>query len=77
MLIVAVLLCTGIVSRAQDSNPTQAIPETPVPAEHSIEDLNYLGGDAAMPPFSDSVIDVNSEFRQALLRKGLAFRVIT
>ncbi|MGB7548633.1 MAG: carbohydrate porin [Terracidiphilus sp.] len=30
-----------------------------------------------MPPFSDSVIDVDSGFRRALLRKGLAFRVIT
>lgn len=30
-----------------------------------------------MPPFSDSIIDVNSAFRQALLRKGIAFRVIT
>ena len=29
-----------------------------------------------MPPFSDSVIGVNSEFRQALFRKGMAFRVI-
>ncbi len=30
-----------------------------------------------MPPFSDSVIDVDSGFRRALFRKGLAFRVIT
>ncbi len=30
-----------------------------------------------MPPFSDSVIDIHSAFRQALLNKGLAFRVIT
>ena len=30
-----------------------------------------------MPPFSDSLIDPSSEFRQALLRKGMAFRVIT
>jgi len=29
-----------------------------------------------MPPFSDSVIDVDSGFRRALFRKGLAFRVI-
>lgn len=30
-----------------------------------------------MPPLSDSVIDVNSKFRQGLLRKGLALRVIS
>jgi porin len=47
-----------------------------MPAERSIEDLNYLGGDAAMPPFSDSVIAIDSGFRRALFRKGLAFRVI-
>ena len=30
-----------------------------------------------MPPFSDSVIDVDSGFRRALLSKGIAFRVIS
>ncbi len=30
-----------------------------------------------MPPFSDSVIDIDSGFRRALFRQGLAFRVIT
>ncbi len=30
-----------------------------------------------MPAFSDSLIDLNSEFRQGMLRRGLAFRVIT
>ena len=30
-----------------------------------------------MPPFSDNFIDVNSAYRQAMLRRGLAFRVIS
>ena len=30
-----------------------------------------------MPPFSDSVVDLNSDFRQALFRKGISFRVIS
>lgn len=30
-----------------------------------------------MPPFPDSVIDIDSRFRRALFRRGLAFRVIT
>ena len=42
-----------------------------------MEDLNYLGGDAVMPPFSESMIDVNSDFRRALLSKGMALRVIS
>jgi porin len=77
MLTVALMLCAGILSNAQSKDANQGLPDSPTPAERSIEDLNYLGGDAAMPPFSDSVIDVDSGFRRALFRKGVAFRVIT
>jgi porin len=66
-----------MLSNAQGNTASQGIPDSPKPAERSIEGLNYLGGDAAMPPFSDSIIDVDSRFRRALFRKGLAFRVIT
>lgn len=71
------VLSAGLLGNAQANEPSQRLPDSPTPAARSIEDLNYLGGDAAMPPFSDSIIDVNSEFRQALLREGIAFRVIT
>ena len=77
MLTVALMLCAGILSSAQSKDASQGLPDSPTPAERSIEDLNYLGGDAAMPPFSYSVIDVDSGFRRALFRKGVAFRVIT
>ena len=77
MLTVALMLCAGILSNAQSKDASQSLPDSPTPSDRSIEDLNYLGGDAAMPPFSDSVIDVDSGFRRALFRKGLAFRVIT
>ena len=77
MLIAGLLLCGGLLTNAQNNDAGQGLPDSPTPAARSIEDLNYLGGDAAMPPFSDSVIDVDSGFRQALLSKGLAFRVIT
>jgi porin len=77
MLASALLLCAGLFGNAQSNDTRQGLPDSPTPLEHSIEDLNYLGGDAAMPPFSDSVIDIDSGFRRALLRKGLAFRVIT
>ena len=66
MIAAALLLCAGILSNAQSNDASQGLPDSPTPAERSIEDLNYLGGDAAMPPFSDSVIDVDSGFRQAL-----------
>ena len=77
MLATALLLCAGILSNAQSNDAGQGLPDPPTPAERSIEDLNYLGGDAAMPPFSDSVIDVDSGFHRSLFSKGIAFRVIT
>jgi len=48
----------------------------PASAASSIEGLNYVGGEAAMPPFSDSLIDSGSRFRQGLFRQGMAFRII-
>jgi porin len=77
MLTAALFLCVGLFSNAQSNDADQGLPGSPKPAGRSIEDLNYLGGDAAMPPFSDSVIDVDSGFRRALLSKGIAFRVIS
>lgn len=77
MLAAALLFSAAIWSNAQSNDQGQGLPDNPTPEGRSIEDLNYLGGEAAMPPFSDSLIDLNSEFRQALLRRGMAFRVIT
>jgi porin len=77
ILTIALLLCVGIGSRAQSNDTSQGLLDSPLPAKRSIEGLNYLGGDAVMPPFSDSVIDVESEYRRSLFRHGLAFRVIT
>jgi porin len=77
MLTAALLLCGGVLSAAQNNEVNPVLPDSPKAPPRSIEDLNYLGGDAAMPPFSDSIIDINSKFRQAMFRQGLAFRVIT
>jgi porin len=55
-------------------------PGTPASSQdqgRSIEDLNYVGGDTVMPPFSESLIDMHSRYRQALLSKGIALRVIS
>lgn len=71
------LLCAGMSSGAQNRDANVEPLRAPVATQRSIEDLNYRGGEAAMPPFSDSLIDVDSAFRQAMLRRGLAFRVIT
>lgn len=71
-----VVLFAGGCARAQAAQDPGNIPEAPAPVTTSIEALNYLGGDTSMPPFSDSAIDVNSRFRQAMLRHGLAVRLI-
>lgn len=70
-------LCAGMNGSAQRSQANLKAAHAPAAAQQSIEDLNYLGGEAAMPPFSDSLIDLHSTFRRAMLRRGLAFRVIT
>lgn len=76
ILLGVVLLCAWSSSPAQGKDVKEQPPNAPVAAERSIEDMNYLGGEASMPPFSDNLIDVHSAYRQALLRRGLAFRVI-
>lgn len=43
----------------------------------TMEDLNMKGGDAAMPPFTDSIINVESPFRQEFLSKGDAIRDVS
>jgi len=70
------VLFAGVSARAQATEDASNIPEAPAPATSSIEALNYVGGDTSMPSFSDSAIDVNSEFREAMLRKGMALRLI-
>jgi porin len=59
--------CSGQESRASEIAPNPGA---------SIENLNIPGGDAALPPLSDSAIDVNSPFRQTLFRNGIALRLI-
>jgi hypothetical protein len=70
------LLSAGISATAQTSMDGQASPAAPSVPTDSIEHLNYLAGDAEMPPFSDSIIPIESKFRKALFQKGIALRVI-
>jgi porin len=75
-LIASVCLSVGVLCSAQSNNTNAGLPLPPTPAEHSIEELNYVGGEASMPPFSDSLLSLDSGFRRSLSRKGMAFRVI-
>jgi len=71
------LVLAGTWVPAQTTTDLPPNPEAPPASETSLEDLNFRGGDAAMPPFADSVVDVNSGFRRALLSKGMALRLIS
>ena len=76
MLAATLLVFAGFLGRAQTTAPS-AVADSPAPSLRSIEDMNYRGGDVAMPPFADSIIDVNSGFRRTLFSKGMALRVIS
>lgn len=78
MILVAAWFLLGPIRRTH-AQVIQGTPELPVPPPpaHSIEDLNYLAGDASVPPLSDSVLNPQGKFRQSLFRKGLALRVVS
>lgn len=60
-------------TNAQEQKASAHLPN---PAARSIESLNIPGGDASLPPLSDSAINANSPFRQALWHHGAALRLI-
>jgi porin len=65
---------TGTFNLAQDTPGTAAVPDSPIEAGRSIEDLNLIGAETMMPPFSESPISLNSHFRRELLGEGVALR---
>lgn len=69
------LLCA--VGRAQNEQSVSGLSTIPDTSTRSTEDLNFIGAEGAMPPFSDSVVDVSSRFRQGLFKHGLSLRLIT
>jgi porin len=72
-LAIVVIAAGRTSSTAQGQKPSEGVTNQ---AAASIDGLNIPGGDAALPPLSDSAIEVNSPFRQGLFRKGLALRLI-
>ena len=65
---------TGTFSLAQNTPGTAAVPDSPRDVGRSIEDLNLIGAETVMPPFSESPIDLKSGFRRALLGEGVVLR---
>ena len=71
---VAAVLLASVVCHAQTA-PAPSAPESSTPIERSIEDLNLVGAAVTMPRFSDTVLGVDSGFRRAMFRHGMALRV--
>ncbi len=72
----ALILFSPVWGQAQ--NPTGSFhgQRNPQGSERSIEDLNLVGAETEMPPFSDSPISVDSVFRQRLWDEGLLLRPV-
>ncbi len=75
----AAALVLGVAASAQSVQDDPASPDLPAPTPpaHSIDDLNLVAGDASMPSFADSIVPVNSRFRQSMYRHGMTLRLIT
>lgn len=71
-LVLAVTACF-----AQDTVGTSKAADTVLEQSRNLEDLNFRGGDAAMPPIADSVVDAASPYRKALFDKGIALRLVS
>lgn len=80
-LLTGLLLWGSIASNpawSQVANSSGAIHVQPKPqtSERSIEDLNMVGAEIEMPPFSDSPISLHSAFRQKLWDEGILLRPV-
>jgi porin len=73
MALTMVVIAAGRASSIAQEHTSEG---TRNPAAASIESLNIPGGDAALPPLSDSAVDVGSPFRQELWHRGIALRLI-
>jgi porin len=74
LLAVALFVSCPSWGQVQDSSGAASTPPNPRVPERSIEDLNRLGAETAMPPFVESPINIDSGFRQKLFSEGVALR---
>jgi hypothetical protein len=68
------LVSAGSVSRAQ-SPTAPSTTQTTAASARSIEELNLVGAAVTMPPFADSLLGVDSDFRRELFSHGMVLRV--
>ncbi len=73
-LLVAAGSLASAVCDAQSATASPSAPESEPPAERSIEGLNLVGGAVTMPPFSDSLLGIDSGFRRLEVQQLAARR---
>jgi porin len=74
----AISLCPAVLAAQGDQRkdiPAETNASVGSVRQRSIEDLNLQGTDVSMPPFSDAIIPVSSDFRRGLASHGFAFRI--
>ena len=74
-LLVALASLASVVCHAQSASAPPGAPESEAAFTRSIEDLNLVGAAVTMPPFSDSLLGVDSGFRRSLFSQGMLLRV--
>lgn len=74
ILMSVLILLTAAATQAQNAPEPTSTTDSAQNAGRSIEDLNLIGAETSMPPFVESPIDLNSEFRQEMFSKGFALR---
>lgn len=76
LLIMMLMVPSPTYGQVQNTSDAGHPEQNPQASERSIEDLNLIGAETEMPPFSDSPISINSRFRQRLWSKGVLLRVV-
>src|SRR5208282_4736833 len=56
------MLVAATVGAAQRAEDSSVVSKPPAATVRSVEDMNYLGGDASMPPLPDSLIPADSAY---------------
>ena len=69
----ALLPCSLLIAQS-DSASTPAAAKATAAEPPGMENLNLLGADIHMPPFSETILGANSEYRRALYSKGFVLR---
>jgi porin len=76
LFVLMLIVSCPIWGQVQNSSDAERVQWHQQGSERSIEDLNLVGAETEMPPFSDSQIGIHSAFRQKLWDEGVLLRTV-